>query len=357
MKTAICLGTRPEIIKLAPVISELDSRGIEYVIIHTNQHYDYQMDQIFFKELGLKIPDFNLKAAASSHSLMLAKMLPEIEKILQGEKIDIILVQGDTNSTLAGALAASKIGVKIVHLEAGARSFDKTMPEEINRIVVDSISELFLTATETDKNNLLKEGVAENKIEVVGSTVFESASLAEKRISEKRLENFEINPKEYALVTIHRASNVDTKENLEQVISQLEFAHKEYHQAKKFIWPMHPRTKSKIEEYNLKLPDFIQVIDSVGYLDLIALTKFALIVFTDSGGVQEEAFSLKVPCVTLRDITEWVYTVEKKGNFTVGYDKKKMELALNFFKNQTPDWKSPYEAGIAKKVVDRILKS
>lgn len=357
MKIAICLGTRPEIIKLAPVIKELDLRRVDYLIIHTNQHYDYQMDQIFFKELGLRIPDFNINAAANSHSLMLAKMLPEIEKILLNEKVDSILVQGDTNSTLAGALAASKIGVKIIHLEAGARSFDKSMPEEINRILVDSITDIFLTATETDKKNLVKEGVAPDKIEVVGSTILESAALAEERISESRLEGFKITPKKYALVTIHRASNVDTQENLQQVMEQLEFAQREYYQGKKFIWPMHPRTKSKISEYNLQLPGFIQVIEPVGYLDLIALTKYALIVFTDSGGVQEEAFSLKVPCVTLRDITEWVYTVEKKGNFTVGYHKKKMKLALNFFKDQTPDWTSPYAKGIAQRVVDLILKT
>ena len=357
MKIAFILGTRPEILKLAPLIKESIRRNIQTVLIHTNQHYSFEMDEIFFKELKLKKPDYNLKIGSCDHNLQIGKMLIALDATLKEEKPDVLVVQGDTNSTLAGALAASKLGIKIAHVEAGLRSYDRNMPEEINRIITDSISDFLFPVTKVQEEILSKEGINRNKIFTVGNTIVDTLIEMIQSCDESQsilLKN-QISSNEYFLLTIHRPSNVDEDIPLLKIINNLEKISHTWN--KKILWPIHPRTKKKIEELNLKLSDSFILTSPVGYVDFLTLMKNSFMILTDSGGIQEEACIIRKPCITLRENTERPETVSVGANILVGDSLEKLLKAIQKMQTFDPSYTPPFGDGTTSiKIMDIITK-
>ncbi len=328
MKIVSIIGARPQFIKAAVVSKEFLKRdGIEEILVHTGQHYDENMSKVFFDELEIPKPDYNLGVGSASHAVQTGEMLMKIEKVLLDEKPDWVLVYGDTNSTIAGALAATKLHIKIAHVEAGLRSFNKLMPEEINRITTDRISDLLLVPSQNALTLLEKEGLAENSL-FVGDVMFDSILFYQKMAEEKSsLQNI-TDEKDFYLATVHRAENTDDKERLQNIFSAFS------EMDKPVILPLHPRTRSKLEgiDYN----DNVKIIEPVSYLEMILLLKNSSKVLTDSGGLQKEAYFMQKPCVTLRDETEWIETLNGNWNFIVGTDKDLIleKIAVNVFDKQ-----------------------
>lgn len=318
-KILTVLGARPQLIK-ASVVSEAiaESGKLSEVVVHTGQHFDAAMSDIFFSELGMNKPAYNLGVHGGGHGEMTARMLAEIEKVLLTEKPDAVLVYGDTNSTLAGALAAVKLHIPVAHVEAGLRSFNMKMPEEINRIVTDRISDWLFAPTETGVQHLLNEGVSQQKIAQVGDVMFDVAlrhgerAEREEGLLRKLAEQFGIKPGQYCLATIHRAENTDAPSRLAVIVEAIANFAKEL----PVVWPLHPRTRAVLARERLldKLGQGVVLIDPVGYLDMVQLEKNAALITTDSGGVQKEAFFHRIPCVTLRDETEWGELIEAGWN-------------------------------------------
>jgi UDP-GlcNAc3NAcA epimerase len=321
MKILTVVGARPQFIKLAPLSKILRENGINEIIVHTGQHYDENMNDLFFKELEIPDPDYNLGIGSGNHGEQTGRMLIEIEKIILKEKPNLVIVYGDTNSTLAGALAASKLHIKLAHVEAGLRSFNKRMPEEINRVLTDHVSDILFCPTQTAVENLKNEGIT-NGVYLVGDVMFD-ALLHFSKISDMKsniLERLNINQKEYYLATIHRAENTDDHERLKNILTAIS------KMDEIVVFPIHPRTRKMVNYYGLNgllKNNNVKVIDPVGYLDMLKLEKNAKAILTDSGGVQKEAFWLKVPCITLRDETEWIETVNLGWNRLVGSDVEK----------------------------------
>ncbi len=312
MKIVTVVGARPQFIKAAPVSRELRKQHAE-ILVHTGQHYDKNMSDIFFEELDIPRPDFNLNVGSGSHGKQTGEMLAKIEEVLCSKRPDAVLVYGDTNSTLSGALAASKMHIPVIHVEAGLRSYNKLMPEEQNRVLTDHISKLLFCPTQNAVDNLVKEGITQG-VHNVGDVMFD-ALLHNMKIAEEKsniLTNIGVVPNGYVLATIHRAENTD---NIEQLINIFKaFSKLEY----PVVVPLHPRTKNIIHT-NHKLFTFIkdsnvQIIEPLAYLDMIMCMKNARMLMTDSGGVQKEAYFLKVPCITLRKETEWIETVQSGWN-------------------------------------------
>jgi len=344
------VGARPQFIKLAPLSKVLREEGFKETIVHTGQHYDDNMSDIFFKELEISEPDYNLGIGSGSHGEQTGKMLIAIEEVLMKRKPDLVIVYGDTNSTLAGALASSKLHIKLAHVEAGLRSFNKMMPEEINRIVTDHLSDILFCPTETAVKNLEKEGITKG-VYLVGDIMFDALMYFSRMSEEKSkiLQNLKLNPKEYYLLTIHRAENTDNYDRLKNILLAIaQFR-------RKAVFPIHPRTRSRIKEFNLGNyldNENILLIDPVGYLDMISLEKNAFAIFTDSGGVQKEAFWLRVPCITLRDETEWIETVKYGWNTLVGANIEKiLEAERNIKEGDYVDFSDYYSAPKMKEVV------
>jgi UDP-GlcNAc3NAcA epimerase len=303
MKICTVVGARPQFIKAASVSNEIKkTNGIEEIMIHTGQHFDDNMSKIFFQEMGIPKPDYNLGIGGLSHGAMLGRQIEAIETILLDENPSWVLVYGDTNSTLAAALAASKIKVKIAHVEAGLRSYNREMPEESNRVLTDHLSDLLFIPNKSSIDNLIKEGIEINKIKHVGDVMFDSCLFYEKLAMSKSkvLDKVKIKPNEYILATIHRQENTDNFLNLSNIFKAFEKSEKT------IVLPLHPRTKNKIKKYKIELSPIIKIIDPVGYLDMLMLTKYANKIVTDSGGLQKEAYFLKKACVILRNETEWV---------------------------------------------------
>ncbi|CAD5244028.1 non-hydrolyzing UDP-N-acetylglucosamine 2-epimerase [Thermococcus camini] len=333
MKPAFVFGTRPEIIKLAPVIRAFLDRGVEPLLIHTGQHYDYEMSSVFLEELEMPPIDHHLEVGSGTQAEQTGLAMIKIEKVLVDERPDVVLVQGDTNTVLAGALASVKLKIPVAHVEAGLRSFDRTMPEEINRILADHASEVLFPPTEEARKNLEREGITEN-VYVVGNTVVD-AVLQNAEVAERKsdvLERFGLKPKEYVLITAHRAENTDRRENLERLIEILEGL------PTRAVYPMHPRTRGRLEEFGLwermASIENLTVTKPLGYLDFLKLEKNAFAIMTDSGGIQEEAIILNVPCLTLRYNTERPETVKAGGNVLVGLEK---ERALGYLQRLLKD--------------------
>lgn len=331
MKIATIVGARPQFIKMAPVSREI-RKSFKELIIHTGQHYDYEMDQVFFEELEIPPPDYHLGVGSGTHGYQTGEMLKQIEEILIKEKPDLVLVYGDTNSTLAGALAGAKLGIKVAHVEAGLRSFDKSMPEEINRILTDHCSDLLFCPTDTAVKNLNREGIHDG-VYLTGDVMVDSL-LHNKEIAESKsniLEVLGLNSNEYIVATIHRASNTDRKENLENIVDA--FCEIE----ETIVFPVHPRTEKKLKEYGLfdKLRTSVRLIKPLGYLDFLKLMIHAKKIVTDSGGIQKEAYILKIPCITLRENTEWIETLEDNWNMLVSVDKENIIRAIHQFQ---PSW-------------------
>lgn len=326
MKIISIVGARPQFIKCAPVSTELRKKH-EEILIHTGQHYDNELSAVFFEELEIPKPDYNLGVGSGLHGGQTGKILIAVEKVLLKEAPDMVIVYGDTNSTLAGALAAAKLHIKLAHVEAGLRSFDRRMPEEINRVLTDHASDILFCPTQTAVENLKKEGVV--GIYNVGDVMFD-ALLHNKEIAENKstiLEDSGLGHKQYLVATIHRQSNTDDKRNLQNIVDAL------CEVEETIIFPVHPRTAKYLKEYGLweKLQKHVKLVKPLGYLDFLSLMAHARKILTDSGGVQKEAYMLKVPCITLRTNTEWIETVEDGWNVLVGVNKERIIRMVNEF--------------------------
>jgi UDP-GlcNAc3NAcA epimerase len=313
MRILSVVGNRPQFIKSGPLSLALQNR-VDEVVLHTGQHYDHELSQVFFDELGLAPPKHRLEAGSGSHAEQTARMLPGIEAAINEEEPDLVLVYGDTNSTLAGALAAAKLGVPVAHVEAGLRSFDRTMPEELNRLLVDRVSVLLFTPSDTAVRNLSAEGITEG-VHEVGDVMLDAnlklAPVARRRSRE--LEATGVEPGAYALATVHREANT-SQPALTRIVEAFNALEEPV------VFPLHPRTAAAIERNGLRLAGHVHVRPPTGYLDFAALASQARVVLTDSGGVQKEAYWYRVPCITLRETTEWVETVEAGWNRLVGTD-------------------------------------
>ena len=355
MKIAIILGTRPEIIKMSPVIRECEKQDLDYFILHTGQHYSYNLDKIFFNDLELPAAKYNLDVGSGTHAEETGKMLIGIEKILREEKPDIVLVEGDTNTVLAGALAASKLQIKVGHVEAGLRSYDRTMPEEINRVLADHVSDFLFAPTEKARENLLNEGVEEDKISVTGNTivdaVYQNLEIARGKVD--ILNKLNLGPEEYFLVTTHRQENVDAKDRLKDILEGLESVYTDFNLP--IIYPIHPRTKKRLIKFGLEVPKGVELIEPLGFLEFLQLEANTKLVLTDSGGVQEETCILKVPCVTLRDNTERPETLNVGSNVLVGVNQDRILEGVKKMLSKERDWKNPFGDGCAGVKIVEIL--
>lgn len=314
-KILTVLGARPQFIK-ASVLSREIQKSAEFreVLVHTGQHFDANMSEVFFEQLGINKPNYFLDVHGGGHGAMTGRMLEQVEGVLIAEKPDIVIVYGDTNSTLAGALAASKLRIPVAHVEAGLRSFNMGMPEEVNRILTDRISTWLFTPTASASEHLRSEGVASSRIKEVGDVMYDVALHYGARVkgTGRTLERLKLTPESYVLATVHRAENTDYEQRLKSIVNGLEAVALQM----PVVWPLHPRTRAALEHIGrlTNLSSDIRLIDPVSYLDMVQLEKYAAVIATDSGGVQKESFFYRVPCVTLRDETEWVELVDSGWN-------------------------------------------
>lgn len=350
MKIVTVVGARPQFIKAFPVSRELREYHTE-VLVHTGQHYDEELSEVFFKELGIPEPDYNLGTGSDSHGRQTAAMIEGIEEIIETEEPDVVLVYGDTNSTLAGAIAASKLDSLVAHVEAGVRSYNRDMPEEINRVLTDHASDLLFAPSETAVETLSNEGITDG-VYFVGDIMYDAILWARSVAKDRSsiLQELDLESGEYVLATVHRAGNTDHVERLESIIEGLAQAESPV------VFPVHPRTEKQLKSFELweRTTEALTVIDPAGYLDFVRLLDGADVVATDSGGVQKEAFYLDTPCVTLRDETEWIETVESGWNVLVGADSK--AIAQTIIGKSIPEEKpTPYGDGTGSEKIVRAL--
>ena len=354
VRIAIILGTRPEIIKLSPVIRACEEQQVEYFILHTGQHYSYTMDRVFIEQLGLPEATYNLDVGSGTHGEQTGKILTGVEQVLQNEQPDVVLVEGDTNTVLAGALAASKLHIRVGHVEAGLRSYDRQMPEEVNRVLTDHCSDYLFAPTETARKILLGEGISDEKIFVTGNTivdaVYQNLGLANRQRSV--LNDLELEPKGYFLVTAHRQENVDVKARFDGILTGLELINHDY--GLPVIYPIHPRARKMLRHFELK-PAGLELIEAVDYLSFLQLESQAKVVLTDSGGVQEETCILHVPCVTLRDNTERPETLAVGSNVLAGTDPEKIQECTGSMIEKATEWANPFGDGTAGERIVAIL--
>jgi UDP-N-acetylglucosamine 2-epimerase (non-hydrolysing) len=353
---SIVLGTRPEIIKMSPIIRACSNQGLEYTILHTGQHYSYAMDRIFFEQLDLPMPSHNLDAGSGSQGAQTATMLTGIEKIFLRQPPGIVLVEGDTNTVLAGALAASKLHIPVGHVEAGLRSFDRTMPEEINRIIADHIADQLYAPTTISCQNLLREGIGKEKITLTGNTVVDAVQqnikIAQAKVNP--LQDLDIEPSAYFLVTAHRAENVDDPVRLADILAGLRNVSAQF--GLPVVFPMHPRTQKMVKEFSLSI-EGIRVMDPLGYLEFLVLESRAALLLTDSGGIQEEGCILNIPCVTLRDNTERPETVDVGANLLAGTKPENILLAARHMMERNHTWTNPFGTGNAALRILEVCKN
>ena len=361
MKVILILGTRPQIIKSTPIISgALKIKELELGIIHTGQHYDYELSSIFFDEMNLPEPLANLNIGSGSHGQQTGSMLIKIENVLVQNKPDVVLVPGDTNSTLAGAIAASKLNINLAHLESGARSYDMSMPEEVNRRLTDHCSTILFTVSENCRTNLIKEGLNSGQIFDVGDTMYDVLKNHLPKIeASKILNKLELYENEYAVITSHRQENVDNREKLIELVTALLHL-----PSLTFIFPLHPRTKERLLETGLMAKlvtaQHIKLVPPLGYYEMMKLVKHSKMILTDSGGMQKEAFWLNIPCITLRENTEWVETVELGVNVLVGMNEhrihEEVKRVLNGELSNVPFSMHPYGTGDSANKILHILR-
>lgn len=354
MKIAIVLGTRPEIIKMAPIIRECEKRDLDYFTLHTGQHYSYEMDRIFFEQLELPEPEYNLEIGSGSHAQQTGKIMARIEEVLDEEMPDIVLLQGDTNTVLAGAIAASKMHIKVGHVEAGLRSFDRRMPEEINRVVADHLSDYLFAPTKTAWENLILEGISEENISITGNTivdaVYQNLEISKKKVN--LLEDLGLKENGYFLATAHRAENVDDRNVLKEILEGFVLISEVF--SLPVIFPIHPRTRKRIKEFGLNL-EGIKAIDPLGFLEFLQLEAGARLALTDSGGVQEETCILGVPCVTLRDNTERPETLQVGSNLLSGADSVAILQMTILMMDVIDGWENPFGEGKASESIINLL--
>jgi len=351
----IVIGTRPEIIKMSPVIRECSNQDLAFSVVHTGQHYSYAMDRIFFEQLDLSLPDYNLDVGSGSHGAQTAAILAGIENILLKQPPGIVLVQGDTNTVCAGALAAVKLHIPVGHVEAGLRSYDRSMPEEINRIVADHVSDQLYAPTDISRQNLLHEGIDAEKITVTGNTAVDAVQ-QNIRIAQFKIHSLEdlcLESQQYFLVTAHRVENVDDPVRLAEILTGLKKLSEHFELP--VIFPMHPRTQKMVREFALST-EGIRVIDPVGYLEFLLLESMAALILTDSGGVQEESCILSVPCVTLRENTERPETIDVGSNLLAGTNAEKILAAAERMIDIPRTWSNPFGDGDASHRIIDVCK-
>jgi len=355
------VGARPNFMKVAPIHRAFQKYKdiVTHKIVHTGQHYDAKMSDAFFEDLEMPQPDYFLGIGSGSHAVQTAKIMVEFEKVLLEEKPDMILVVGDVNSTIACSLTAVKLGIKTAHIEAGLRSYDRAMPEEINRLATDAISDYYFITEKSGEENLLKEGYNKNKIFFTGNNMIDSQVYAlEKANNSNVLKNLNLEKKSYVLLTVHRPSNVDNKEQLELLLDTFDLISK----TKKLIFPIHPRTIKNLKEFGLfsriKNNDQYILLEPLGYIDFLALMKNSFFVMTDSGGIQEETTALKVPCMTLRDSTERPITTEIGTNILVVPTKENiLKNVKNYLNSQFKIGSIPnlWDGKAAERLADIII--
>jgi UDP-N-acetylglucosamine 2-epimerase (non-hydrolysing) len=352
-------GARPNFMKIAPLIAEVKNQGIEFKLIHTGQHYDYNMSKVFFDALGIPEPDEYLNAGSGTHAVQTAKVMVEFEKILIEDHPILVVVVGDVNSTIACALVAKKLFIDVAHVEAGLRSFDRRMPEEINRLLTDQISDLLFITEKSAEINLKKEGIDDKKVFFVGNVMIDTLIRnIEKAKDLEYYRSFNLGKRSYALITIHRPSNVDEKDDLLKIVEILNYVARKV----KSVFPIHPRTKKKLVKYNLidklNMKNLI-LIDPVGYLEFLNLMLNSKFILTDSGGIQEEASYLKIPILTLRKNTERPVTIEKGTNTIVGNDIEKVKLSIDEILTNTykkGDDIEKWDGKTAKRIIEILNK-
>lgn len=365
MRLMLVIGTRPQIIKSAPIIREAKKhKEIELQLVHTGQHYDFEMSKIFFNEMDLPDPSVNLNVGSGTHAWQTGNMMVRLEEAMFSHKPDIVMVPGDTNSTIAGALTAAKLQLPVAHVESGARSYDMRMPEEVNRRLTDHCSSLLFAPTKNCAENLTTEGLPKNRIRMSGDTMYD-ALLQHMPAASKTdiVKKLGLQSAEYAVLTLHRPENVDTPSNLTKIAKALTTL-------KQFttVFPAHPRTKQHLEAANLltkiEATSHIKLIDPLGYHEMLQLTKHAKMVLTDSGGLQKEAFWLRTPCLTLRDRTEWIETTQLGANTLVGSSPQKIVQAAREImgaqniKSKLEKLRNPFGDGrAAKRILAVTLKS
>jgi UDP-GlcNAc3NAcA epimerase len=360
MKILTTIGARPQFIKAAVISRELRKcADIDEIIVHTGQHYDDSMSDIFFRELEIPTPQYHLGIGSGNHGAQTGRMLEALEKVMLETRPDKVLIYGDTNSTLAGALAAAKLHIPVAHVEAGLRSFNRKMPEEINRVTADHLSTWLFAPTETAVANLRHEGIADSMISLSGDVMYDAAIYFGGKNGGHLLEERALQPKEYVLATIHRAENTDSPANLRCLFNALNAVADEV----PVVLPLHPRTRAALKRENLLdgINDHLHVLDPVGYLDMVALEKSARLVVTDSGGVQKEAFFHRVPCVTLRHETEWSELVDLGWNVLVPPTSAK-EVEAGVMQSLQPRTRKPipdnlYGGGKAGEHITQILRA
>jgi UDP-N-acetylglucosamine 2-epimerase (non-hydrolysing) len=324
------VGARPNFMKVAPLYREFKKydNEIQHLICHTGQHYDEKMSKIFFDELELPKPDFYLGVGSGTHAEQIAGVMVAFEKVLQQEMPDLVIVVGDVNSTIACSLVASRFGIKVAHVEAGLRSFDRSMPEEINRMLTDTIADYLFVTEQSGINNLHHEGIREDKIFFTGNVMIDSLVHYLPKVEKSDiLQKLSLSPRDYILVTLHRPANVDTEEGLKGLFGMLN----RISAKKKIVFPIHPRTKNNLEKYGLTniVSGNILLTDPLGYIEFVSLIKNSLLIVTDSGGIQEESTYLQIPCITVRDNTERPVTVTVGTNRLIGTDTGKVEKAVD----------------------------
>lgn len=355
MKISIVLGTRPEIIKFSSIIHECERLHLDYFVLHTGQHYSKNMSDVFFEQLELPDPKYNLEIGSGTHGKQTGRMLIDIEDVLSEECPDVILVLGDTNTSLAGSLAAVKLGIKVGHVEAGLRSHDRRMPEEINRILVDHCSDLLFTPSPRSKETLLREGIPENQIFVVGNTIVDALyeNLQKLEARNNILNQLGLSEGKYMVATLHRQENVDNKSQLASIIKGLQLVQREFRVP--LVFPVHSRALKQLGQFGTDL-NGLMMVEPLDYFAFLKLESKANLVLTDSGGVQEESCILGVPCVTLRDNTEVPETLEIGANILAGFTPDRILEAAKVNIAQKKKWNNPFGDGkTGSKIIEYLL--
>jgi len=348
----IVVGARPNFMKAAPLLRLVDKeKNFTTTLIHTGQHYDKKMSDVFFEDLDIRKPDYNLNIGSGTHSIQTAKIMVEFEKICNKKLPDLLIVVGDVNSTMACSIVAKKLHIEVAHIEAGLRSYDRNMPEEINRLITDAITDYFFVTEESGLNNLIKEGHSKDKIFFVGNLMIDSLHYGLKKIKSRK----QFSKNNYGLVTLHRPSNVDDIKKLNDILDGLTHISNEI----KLFFSVHPRTKEKIKNNKIIINKNIEVLDALPYLDFLHMMRDSKIIFTDSGGIQEESTVLKIPCYTLRENTERPITISQGSNRLVSPDKVNIIKSFEKFKyNINSKYQLPegWDGKTSKKIVDIIKK-
>ena len=345
------VGARPNFMKVAPVIAAFREHGVRQTLVHTGQHYDAGMSDVFFEQLGIPAPDINLAVGSGSHAVQTAEIMTRFEAVVLRERPDVVLVYGDVNSTVAATLVCAKLGIVVGHVEAGLRSFDRTMPEEINRLVTDQLADLLFTPSDDADVNLMKEGVDDQKIFRVGNVMIDTLVRLLPQATAAAEEGAD---RPYVLVTLHRPSNVDHPEALGRILGALN----ELSRDVQIVFPVHPRTRARMDEMGWRPEPGMSLIDPIGYVECLALQTRATLIITDSGGIQEESTFLRVPCITMRKNTERPVTVSVGTNVLVGDDTKRMlEAARRVLSGRAPRGQVPplWDGHAARRIADVVM--